>query len=96
LTLIDPGKELLCSNSVFTFFTKKFWNFNDFLLQGDVCIRQNLLSELSGRLLGRWVDLDVLLNWSIVLSDVGIVTGTGSTSNWVRAVRHFIFDCRSM
>jgi hypothetical protein len=37
-----------------------------------------------------------LLNWSVVLSDVGIVTGTGSTSNWVRAVRHISSICRSI
>ncbi len=60
LTFINSGNELLRSDSVLRFFSKKFWNFHDFLLQCDIRVGQDLLSQLGSCILSCGVDDNVL------------------------------------
>ncbi len=83
LAFINPENKFLCSDSILRFFAKEFWNFDDFLLQRDIGVGQNLLSQLGSCALSRWIDDDVLV---LVL----VLVETRATSHRLRCVRHFV------
>jgi hypothetical protein len=78
LTLIDSCHELRCCDSILAFLSPEIRNFDEFLLERDVCVGENLLRHLSGSGLCVCIDNDVLcLNRDSV-------TGTRTTRLRVR------------
>ncbi len=65
LTFVDPEHEFLSSDRILKFFTEELRYLDNFLLQRDIRVGQNLLSELGSRLLGCWVDHDILRHWRV-------------------------------
>jgi hypothetical protein len=67
----------MCCDSILRFFTEEFQNFDNFLLQLDIGVGQNLLGQLDGSTLSCQIDDDVLV-LVLVLCIV-----TRATSNWL-------------
>ncbi len=66
--------ELGSSDGVLVLFGIEFRNFDNFLFERDICIGEDLLSELGCSTLCCWIDDDVLLP----IDDVTRTPATGS------------------